>query len=106
MLYGLSWPIAFTTLFLFEGALSKAGAFDEVLGPVAPAGPAMLVGVINLVGAAVWRSVVMFALGAWLCLVVAVGSYFGVSRFAGTMALAGGGGFVLAGAALALPTRS
>ncbi|MEJ7743632.1 MAG: hypothetical protein WKF73_14475 [Nocardioidaceae bacterium] len=69
MLYGLSWPIAFTTLFLFEGALSKAGASDEVLGLVASAGPAMLVGVIYLVGAAVWRSAVMFALGAWLCLV-------------------------------------
>ncbi len=44
---------------------------------MASAGPAMLVGVIYLVGAAFWRSAVMFALGAWLCLVVAVGSISG-----------------------------
>lgn len=105
LMYGLSWPIAFVALFSLEGALAKAGASDPVLGLVAAAGPALLVGVIYMVGAAIWRSTLMFALGAWLCLVVFFGAYAGVVGFTAIMAVAGGGGFVLTGGTLFLRAR-
>jgi hypothetical protein len=105
LMYGLSWPIGFAALFCLEGAIARAGASDAVLGLVASAGPALLVGIIYVVGAAIWRSTAMFALGAWLCLVVAIGGFAGVVDFAGIMAVAGGGGFLVAGAALLVRAR-
>lgn len=105
LMYGLSWPVGFVTLFSLEGAIAKAGASDAVQGLVGAAGPALLVGVIYVVGAAIWRSTTMFALGAWLCLVVAIGGYAGVVGFAGLMAVAGGGGFVLAGTVMLVRAR-
>ncbi|MGH3425556.1 MAG: hypothetical protein ACRDO8_12535 [Nocardioidaceae bacterium] len=105
MLYGLSWPVAFATLFLLEGALARAGAPDEVLGLVGAGGPALVVGVIYLVGSAIWRSVTMFALGVWLCLAMVVGSYLGVVALPAIMAVAGGAGFLVAGAARLPRTR-
>jgi hypothetical protein len=105
MFYGLSWPIGFVALFSLVGALGHADAPDRVVGLVASAGPALLVGVIYVVGAAIWRSTAMFALGAWLCLVVAVGAYAGVVDFAAIMAVAGGGGFLVAGGILLLRGR-
>jgi hypothetical protein len=105
LMYGLSWPIGFVALFSFVGALGHAGASDRIVGLVASAGPALVVGVIYVVGAAIWRSTAMFALGAWLCLVVAVGAYAGVVNFSAIMAIAGGGGFLVTGATLLLRGR-
>jgi hypothetical protein len=95
-MYGLSWPIGFAALFLIEGALGRHGARPEVLGIVGAAGPILVTALIYLVGAAIWRDWLMFALGGWLALVAAAGAWAGPAGVLLAEALAGGGGFLVA----------
>jgi hypothetical protein len=99
-MFGLAWPIGYGTLFALEGALAHAGASDTVLGLVGAAGPVLVTGLIYLVGAAVWADRPMFATGAWLALVAAVGGYTGPVGMLLLGAVAGGGGFLVTAAYL------
>ncbi len=100
-IYGLSWPAGYAALFAIEGSLGQHGASAAVLGIIGAAGPVLITGLIYLVAAAIWLDTSMAALGAWLMLVAAVGSWTGPVTVLLVGALAGGGGFGLAAGILA-----
>jgi hypothetical protein len=106
MMYGLSWPAGFAALFAIIGAAGHYGAGPEVTGVLGAAGPLVLVGLIYLLGAAMWLDRVMFWLGAWELLVAAVGAWTGPVGVLFTVAVAGGGGFLAAAALLAVRNRA
>jgi hypothetical protein len=95
-LYGWSWAISFSCLYLIVGGLAHAGASQEVIGLFASAGPVLVVGIMYLVGGALWHNSTMFVVGAWLALTTGVAVMFGAVTFDLVMAIAGGGGFLLA----------
>lgn len=95
-LYGWAWLIAFAGFYALLGGLAKIGVSDQVLGLFTGAAPALIVATIYAVSGALWRDGTMFAMGAWLTLVTAVGVAFGPVTFALILAIAGGGGFLVA----------
>jgi hypothetical protein len=95
-LYGWAWTMSFTCLFLMIGGLARAGASEAVIGLFASAGPVFVVSIMYLVGGALWHNWSMFVVGAWLALTIGVAVMFGVVTFDLVMAIAGGGGFLVA----------
>jgi uncharacterized membrane protein len=95
-LYGWAWAISFICLFFIIGGLGHAGASAAVIGLFASAGPALVVSVMYLVSGALWNNRTMFVVGAWLALTSGVAVIFGVVTFDLLIALAGGGGFLVA----------
>lgn len=98
MLFGLSWPVGFALVFALIGALGVHGASAVVTGIAGAAAAPTLVAIIYLVGSAIWRSTVMFVLGAWLALalVTVAGGYAGPVWILALEAIGGGGGFFVA----------
>ncbi len=94
MMYGLTWPLAFTSYYLLLGALARAGASDEIIGLAAGSVPALIVGIIYLGGAALWRDWPFFTLGAWLVIVTGVAALTGPFTYPLVLAVVGGAGFL------------
>ena len=95
-LYGWAWAISFACLFFVIGGLGHAGASEEVIGLLASAGPAFVVSIMYLVSGALWNNRTMFVVGGWLAVTSAIGVSFGAVTFDLLMAIAGGGGFLVA----------
>jgi hypothetical protein len=106
MMYGLSWPAGFVSLFTIIGAAAHFGASPKVLGVLGAAGPLLLVGLIYLLAAAMWLDRVMFWIGVWDLLVAAIGAWTGPVVVLFLNAVAGGGGFLAAAALLAWRNRT
>lgn len=100
-IYGLSWAVGYAALFAIEGSLAQHGAGSSVMGIIGAAGPLLVTGLIYFVAAAIWLDASMAALGAWLALVAAAGSWTGPVTVLLVEALAGGGAFLLTAAVLA-----
>jgi hypothetical protein len=100
-LYGLSWPVAFLTMFFFFGALSAHGASAKTMGLVGAGVPMLLTAVLYASGGAVWLDRIMFGTGCWLAVVTAVGVWTGPVGVLLVEAIAGGAGFLLIGGYLA-----
>ena len=94
-MFGLAWPIGYGAYYTMEAALAHDGAGAELAGLVGAAGPLLVTGMVYLVGAAIWRDWPMFAMGAWLAVVVAVGVWTGPVTVLLVDAVAGGGGFLV-----------
>ncbi|MGH2888800.1 MAG: hypothetical protein ACRDNJ_04140, partial [Solirubrobacteraceae bacterium] len=101
-LYGVSWPVAYLTMFFIFGALGAHGASPETMGLVGAAVPMLLTAVLYAAGGAVWLDRTMFVTGCWLALVTAVGVWTGPVGVLLVEAVAGGGGFLLVGGYLAV----
>lgn len=97
-MYGLSWAVAFMATGVMLGALSQAGLTGEQMALVSNGFTVLVVGALYMAGGAMYRDRAWFALGAWITLVVAVGTLLGVPALFLVMSLAGGG--VMLGAAL------
>jgi hypothetical protein len=97
-LYGWSWMLAFLCVYSIIGGLVHAGASAAAVGLFASAAPVLVVSIMYLVGGALWQNWTMFVLGAWLALANGVAVNFGVVTFDLVMAIAGGGGFLVAAA--------
>jgi hypothetical protein len=95
-MYGWAWFISFACLYAINAGLGRAGASDAVIGLFASAGPVLVVSIMYLAGGALWRNTTMFVVGAWLALVNVVAVLVGVESFGLLMAIAGGGGFLVA----------
>ncbi len=95
-LYGWAWTMSFILLFFIIGGLGHAGASDAVIGLFASAGPAFVVSIMYLTSGALWNDRTMFAIGAWLALVAGVAMFFGAVTFDLVLAIAGGGGLLVA----------
>lgn len=97
-MYGWSWFIGFAAVAAVLGGLVRAGASNEVLALAATGMSCTVVGVLYLGGGATWRDRAQFGLGAWILVTTAAGVIAGLPWLYLVMALAGGGGFLLAAA--------
>lgn len=93
---GLSWAIAFACLYAILAGLIRVGISVEVIGLFAGAGPVLVVSIMYLAGGSLWLDWTMFAVGAWLAVVAGVAVMFGPVALGLILALAGGGGFLVA----------
>ena len=95
-LYGWSWFLGFSALTAVMITLGRRGVDPALLDLLWPALSCLLVAVLYMMGAAVWRDVHMFGLGAWFAVCVVAGVLVGTPGMFAVMSLAGGGGFLLA----------
>jgi hypothetical protein len=95
MLYGWSWMLGFVALAAVLAGLGRAGASEEVMSLASNAFACVVVGLLNLGGAAAFQDSRLFVLGAWILLVAGVATYAGLPLTYLVMALLGGGGFLV-----------
>jgi hypothetical protein len=94
--YGISWSAGFTSLAIIFGRVSEHVP-DQVLGLLWGGGMVALVGVLYMAGSAIWDVRDMFVLGAWISVVNVIGVLGGPGWHALVVAVAGGGGLLVAG---------
>lgn len=104
-MYGWTWLIAFLVAALVFGGAVRAGATPEVMAVLTNGVSCLVVGLIYLAGGMVWREWRMFALGGWIAVIAGVASLTGAPTLYLVMALAGGGGFLVAAAVDAVTKR-
>lgn len=95
-MYGWAWLLGFVAVFALPSALTRAGAGGAVVQVTMTLVPAVLVGVLYMAGAAIWGDQVQFALGAWILLVTVAAAFADLPGMLAVMALAGGGGMLVA----------
>lgn len=95
-MYGWTWVIGFVAAALLFGGVARADAGPETMALVSNGVSCIVVGLIYLAGGMLWREWRMFALGGWIALVAGAASLAGPPTVYLVMALAGGGGFLLA----------
>ncbi|MEU4419466.1 transporter [Actinoplanes sp. NPDC024001] len=95
-MYGFAWSISFTALSVIFARLSQVPP-EETLGILWGGGMVALVGALYMAGAAVWNDRDMFVLGAWISGVNVIGVLLGPGWHALVIAVAGGGGLLVAG---------
>lgn len=100
-MYGWAWFLGFLGQGVIVAALAQAGASREVVGIAANSVAALVVGLLYLAGGAMWRATAMYVLGAWILLAGATSAFAGIPGSYAVLALAGGGGMLVA----ALVTR-
>lgn len=105
-MYGWSWVVGFSSLSLVMAGLTAAGASAQVLALAWNALPLLVVGTLYAAGAAMWHDWRMFGLGAWIALVAGVGTLLGIPEVYLLMALAGGGGMLVAAGLAHVARRS
>ena len=104
-MYGWAWAIGFLAQSMIVGGLARAGASNEVTALAANAIAALVVGLLYLTGGVLWRSSAMYVLGGWIALVGAGAALAGLPGSYLLMALAGGGGMLVAAAVEAVRNR-
>jgi hypothetical protein len=104
-LFAGAWVVGYAAQGMTIGGLANAGASDDLVQLVANATGALVVGLLFLAGGMMWRSPGMYGLGAWMCLVAGAAALVGLPGSYLVMALAGGGGMLVAAGleALLLP---
>jgi hypothetical protein len=96
-MYGIAWSIAFTSVSAVVGRVSDAVPEPQV--SLLWAGVMVgLVGTMHMAGGAIYQDVALFALGAYICLINVVGVVAGPGWHSLIVAVAGGGGMLVAGA--------
>jgi hypothetical protein len=95
-MYGWSWFVGFGGLTVLSLALGRAGANEDVMATTWTIAPPLLVGVLYMAGAAIWQDRTQFALGVWISVVTMVAAIVGGPGMLAVMALAGGGGMIVA----------
>jgi hypothetical protein len=99
-MYGWSWFLGFAGVFALSATLVDAGADPVVVETAMTVASPLVVGVLYMAGAAIWRDRTQFALGVWIVVVTIGAAFVGMPWMLAVMALAGGGG-MLAGAVAA-----
>lgn len=94
-MYGWSWTLAFVALAVILGNAARLGVSTEVLGVLWTAIAGLVVGILYLVGGALWEDRVQYGLGLWVLVCSAAGSLAGFPGCYLVMSLAGGGGFAV-----------
>jgi hypothetical protein len=100
-MYGWSWTLGFVCLTAVDIAIGRHLP-DSTVTLLWSATSLLLVGVLQMVGAALWRDLIMFATGAWTMVCAAGAALLGVPGNFLVLSLAGGGGFAVLAAYLAL----
>jgi hypothetical protein len=95
-MYGWSWPLAFAGVFALNIGLSQHG-LPAALAPLLwPGSSAVVAGVLYLAGGVLFTDRVQYGLGAWMLAVGAGSVQAGWPANFAILALAGGGGFLVA----------
>lgn len=102
---GWSWFLGFAAVAALLVGLARSGATEQVLALASTGISCTVVGLLYLGGGATWRDRAQFGLGAWILLTTAVGTVVGLPWIYLVMAVAGGGGFLLAAAWFTLRSR-
>ena len=103
--WGLAWLLGFVSILLIiSGVLGVVGEdlAPEVAALLWPAASGLVVGLMYGAGGTLWDDPVQFGLGARLLVTTSLGVLGGVTGLYLTMALAGGGGFLVGAALLAV----
>ncbi|MEU4622408.1 transporter [Actinoplanes sp. NPDC023801] len=96
LMYGISWSAGFTSLAVIFGRVSEFVP-QTSRGLLWGGGMVALVGVLYMAGSAIWDERDMFVLGAWISVVNVIGVLWGPGWHALVLAVAGGGGLLVAG---------
>jgi hypothetical protein len=99
-IYGITWAIACVAVPVLSGALFRAGMTDELAALYFPAAYSLVIGILYLLGAALFSDRSMIVVGGWILLVGIVAPYVGAPGNYLVMALGGGGAFLAYGVAL------
>ena len=103
-MYGWAWMLGFVAVTCMNSGVLQIVGDDlatEVAALLWPAASGLVVGLLYCAGGALWDDPLQFGLGAWLLATTSLGVLGGVTALYLTMALAGGGGFLVAAALLA-----
>lgn len=103
--YGITGSVGFFALFAFGTALVYNGMPADLQNIYYPVGSALLVGIMYLMAAAIWRTKSLIILGGWIILVALVAPFLGYPNHYLVFAIAGGGGFLISAATLAWAMR-
>jgi FtsH-binding integral membrane protein len=95
-LLGGAWAIGFTALFLLITALGRTLGDHHVETLMWPAGSALVVGLLYLMGGAVHRDTVQYVLGTYLALVSTAAVFLDTPGLYWVLATAGVGGYAVA----------
>jgi hypothetical protein len=101
-MYGWTWFLSFLTLTVIMASAINRGLPEELIGLLWSVLSGLVVGSLYLAGGAVWQDRFQFGLGVWILVCSAAGAIAGYPSVFLVMALAGGGGFLLAAAFFAL----
>jgi hypothetical protein len=102
LIYGITWPIAGAAVALLGVGLSHNGMPADLTLIYYPAAYSLMVGLLYLAGAALWRAPVQLILGVWILAVGTAAPFAGAPGNLLVMSIAGGGGFALGAIAVAL----
>jgi hypothetical protein len=95
-MFGLSWSISFLTLSVLFARIG-----NDLPGPEAGllwgGGMVALTGALHMAGSAIWQDRQLFLLGAWTSAINIVGILAGPGWHSLIVAVAGGGGMIVAG---------
>jgi len=104
--YGATWSIASFGAAAVGVALLRAGMSSELAGLFFPAIYSLVVGIIYLAGAAIWRDKGQLILGIWIIAVGSIAPFFGYPGNFLLMSILGGGGFAVGAIAIAASLAS
>lgn len=98
--YGMAWFLGFVLVFVLLAVVGQRSAdipgSGEIVGLVANGVSALVVALLYMAGGAMWEDYRTFALGVWIAVVTTAGTLVGLPGLYLVMALAGGGGFLVA----------
>lgn len=101
-MYGWTWFLAYGALTLIMAGAIRSGLRDELIGLLWSVLAGLVTGLAYLAGGTMWQDRTQYGLGVWILVSSAVGSLAGYPGVYLTMALCGGGGFLVAGAFLTI----
>jgi hypothetical protein len=94
--YGYAWFLGYLTMFVILIQVSDQLS-GELVGLLWSASAVGLTGILHIAGGAIWLDRALFLLGVWLTVINLAGVLAGPGWHALIVALAGGGGILLAG---------
>ncbi len=100
--YGVSWSLSLIAAAVIGSGLIENGMSGELASLYFPSVMCLVVGVLYLAGAALWRAIPLLVAGPWLLLIAAVAPYLGAPNNNLLMAIGGGGAFLAVGIAAAV----
>lgn len=99
-MYGWAWFLGFGALVAIMTGVQRSGVPDGTTALLWPVLSGLVTGLLYLGGGALWRDRVQYGLGLWIIVSSAAGAVAGFPAVHLVMALAGGGGFLVAATVL------
>ena len=96
LLYGLTWSLAFTGLTTVFARVSQELS-EQQAGLLWAGGMVALTGALHMAGGALWNDRDLFLLGSWITVINIAGIVAGTGWHSLIVAVAGGGGMLVAG---------